>query len=108
VRFMGKGTFAVQAIPPSLKAKDLPELLADAADDLSSGGSGRSPEERVQRVLATMACHASVRAGQELSPQEMMDILRALDIVDFGVCAHGRPVIVRLDVSELERRFHRS
>ena len=106
--FMGGGSFAIHAIPPALQREDLATLLADAADDVLAGGPGRSPEERVQRVLATMACHASVRAGQPLSLPEMEELLRALDVVDFGVCAHGRPVVVRLDVAELERRFHRT
>ena len=106
--FMGGGSFAIHAIPPALQREDLATLLADAADDVLAGGPGRSPEERVQRVLATMACHASVRAGQPLSLPEMEQLLRALDVVDFGVCAHGRPVVVRLDVAELERRFHRT
>jgi DNA mismatch repair protein MutL len=108
VSFLGGGTFGVQSVPPALKKEDLKMLLADAADEILGGGAGRSPEERFQRVLATMACHASVTANQELSLQEMRDLLFALDIVDFGVCAHGRPVVVRLDLPELERRFHRT
>jgi DNA mismatch repair protein MutL len=55
-----------------------------------------------------MACHTSIRAGQTLSPYEMRELLRALDEVDFSVCAHGRPVVIRVGMAELERRFHRA
>ena len=43
-----------------------------------------------------------------LSPYEMRELLRALDEVDFSVCAHGRPVVIRVSSAELERRFHRA
>ena len=55
-----------------------------------------------------MACHNSIRANQVLSHYEMREMLKALDGVDFSVCAHGRPVAIRVDQRELERRFHRS
>ena len=78
------------------------------ADDLAEGGSGEAARNLSEKVLATMACHSSVRAGQTLSPYEMRELLRALDQVDFSVCAHGRPVCIRVSPAELERRFHRS
>jgi DNA mismatch repair protein MutL len=55
-----------------------------------------------------MACHNSIRSNHTLSVYEMREMLKALDGVDYAVCAHGRPVIVRLDQHELERRFHRA
>lgn len=81
----------------------------DVADDLAAGGRGEEPARAlIERLLNTMACHSSVRAGQSLSPYEMRELLRALDEVDFGVCAHGRPVAIRVASNELEHRFHRS
>jgi septal ring factor EnvC (AmiA/AmiB activator) len=50
----------------------------------------------------------SVKAGQTLSAYEMRSLLQSLDSVDFSVCAHGRPVAIRVSVDELERRFHRT
>jgi DNA mismatch repair protein MutL len=59
-------------------------------------------------VLATMACHGSVRAGDLLAREEAEALLRALDAVDFaGHCPHGRPVITRIPWGELERRVGR-
>ncbi len=106
--FSGGGTFAIRAIPAGLKNQDLAALLEDLADDLAEGGRGAPAEELRDRVLNTMACHNSIRAAQRLSPYEMRELLVALDSVDFSVCAHGRPVAIRVDQGELERRFHRS
>ena len=82
--------------------------MEDVADDIALGGTGAPLEERLQLKLATTACHASIRAGDRLSPFRMQEMLEELDEVDFGVCAHGRPVAIRIDAKELEKRFHRS
>ena len=108
VEHYGGGTFAIRALPAGLKNQDMPQLLEDIADDLAEGGRGAPALEMRDRVLNTMACHNSIRAAQTLSPYEMRELLKALDGVDFSVCAHGRPVAIRVDQVELERRFHRS
>ncbi|MCB9759315.1 MAG: DNA mismatch repair endonuclease MutL [Alphaproteobacteria bacterium] len=104
----GGGAFAVSAVPPGLSNADVPALVRDIADDLAEGGAGLAGRDIMDHMLATMACHNSIRAHQALSPYEMRELLKALDAVDFEVCAHGRPVAIRVDQAELERRFHRS
>ena len=104
----GGSSFAIKQVPAVLARADLPRLVADVADDLAAGGRGVPAQELVEKILATMACHTSVRAGQTLSPFEMRELLRALDEVDFSVCAHGRPVSIRISAAELARRFHRT
>ena len=104
----GNGAFAVKAVPPGLREADVPALIRDVADDLAAGGRGLQGRDLAEHVLATMACHNSIRANHTLSLYEMKEMLKALDGVDYAVCAHGRPVIVRLDQHELERRFHRA
>ncbi|MES2637905.1 MAG: DNA mismatch repair endonuclease MutL [Myxococcota bacterium] len=105
---MGGGTFAVLGLPAALRDMDLHTLLADIADELAEGGGATAADDRLQLALATRACHTSVRAGQVLSELEMRALLVALDEVDFSVCAHGRPVAIRVGTGELERRFHRA
>lgn len=104
----GDRTFAVKQVPSELRGADPTRIVLDLADDLADGGAGRPLQKLREKALATLACHGSVRAGQTLSPYEMRELLRALDQVDFSVCAHGRPVCIRLSSTELERRFHRS
>jgi DNA mismatch repair protein MutL len=107
---LGGATFAIQALPAALRDMDLGTLLSDIADEIAEGGGATAvaADDRLQLALATRACHTSVRAGQHLSELEMRALLVSLDEVDFSVCAHGRPVAIRVGSGELERRFHRS
>jgi DNA mismatch repair protein MutL len=102
------GTFAIRAVPGSLEKVDLGRLITDIANDLSEGGRGLAGRDLTEHLLATMACHNSIRGHQDLTPYLMRELLQQLDEVDFGVCAHGRPVAIRISEAELERRFHRS
>lgn len=104
----GGEAFAVKQVPAALSKANLQQLIEDVADDLAGGGTGEPARDLVEKVLATMACHNSIRAGQRLNTFEMRELLSQLDQVDFSVCAHGRPVTIRITPAELERRFHRS
>ncbi|MEE2752134.1 MAG: DNA mismatch repair endonuclease MutL [Myxococcota bacterium] len=104
----GGGSFAVRGVPPAMGKVDIARLLEDIADELAEGGKATAGQEIADHILATMACHGSVRAHQVLSDYEMRQLLLALDGIDFGVCAHGRPVAIRLSEHELEHRFHRN
>ncbi|HCF56712.1 MAG TPA: hypothetical protein DFS52_01785, partial [Myxococcales bacterium] len=58
--------------------------------------------------LATMACHAAVRAHQVLSAEESRALLDALDAIDFNTrCPHGRPVAAELTLADLEKQVAR-
>lgn len=107
VRFLGGDTFAVHALPAPLARAEPGALLGDIADEVAAGARPSLPEARLGQFLATLACHTSVRAGDELTPDAMQRLLAELDDVDFSVCAHGRPVVITIPPSELERRFHR-
>ncbi len=56
--------------------------------------------------MCSRSCNS--KWNQRLNDYEMRKLLEALDEVDFGVCAHGRPVAIRVTEAELERRFHRA
>jgi DNA mismatch repair protein MutL len=107
VRAVGVSAVAVHAVPKILARAHPARLVRDLVAELSRAG-GRSFGAAADRVLATMACHGSVRAGDALSREEAEALLRSLDAVDFsGHCPHGRPVITRLAYDELERRVGR-
>lgn len=107
VRAVGDGAVAVHAVPAILARAEPARVVQDLASELSRAG-GRSFGGAVDLVLATMACHGSIRAGDAISPEEVRALLTALDEVDFaGHCPHGRPVVMRLGWSELERRVGR-
>ena len=81
----------------------LEKLLAEWADE-----GAPSEEERLERVLAEIACHSVVRAGDRLSPSEAEALLRSMDSADFqGPSPHNRPVMLRMSLSDIARRFGR-
>lgn len=107
VRAVGDGAVAVHALPALLRKPDPARVVRDLAGELSKQG-GRALSGALDLVLATMACHGSIRAGDAIAPAEAQALLVALDKVDFaGHCPHGRPIVMRLPWNELERRVHR-
>ncbi len=107
VRAVSDGAVAVHAVPAILARAEPARVVRDLASELSRAG-GRAFGGAVDLVLATMACHGSIRAGDAVSPEEARALLTALDEVDFaGHCPHGRPVVMRLGWTELERRVGR-
>ncbi len=107
LRAVGPNAVAVHAVP-MLLARARPErIVRDLVAEL--GRAARRPfGDAADLVLATMACHGSVRAGDVLSREEATMLLRALDDVDFaGHCPHGRPVVTRIGYEELDRRVGR-
>jgi DNA mismatch repair protein MutL len=104
----GPGAWAVKAAPAVLGAQDARRLLHDVVEECMDGGTARTAEAAVEHVLATLACHASVRGEHAMSPEEARALLAAMDEVDCAVnCPHGRPVVVELSRAEVERWFHR-
>jgi DNA mismatch repair protein MutL len=104
----GGDAFAVKGAPAALGGVDLAALLGDLAGQLAEVGSGSALDEALHDLLATMACHAAVRANQEISAEEARALLDGLDAIDFKArCPHGRPVVFELPLAELERRVGR-
>lgn len=98
----GGTSIAVRKVP-SLLAND-PSALRSILDSLIDSGS-RDP---MDAVLESIACHAAIKAGEEMTFDAMERLIRDLaGLENPWVCAHGRPTIVRLTLPELERKFKR-
>jgi DNA mismatch repair protein MutL len=116
VRPFGGRSFALCAAPDlgaygrgAQVHRDPEHLLRQVLEELDEGGRSDALRERADLLLATMACHAAVRAGDVLDATKALALLQAMDEVDYSpYCPHGRPVLVRLSRSELERRFGRA
>jgi DNA mismatch repair protein MutL len=107
VRAVGDSAVAVHGVPDLLMHAEPSSVVRDLVAEVSRT-AGRPFRGAVDLVLATMACHGSVRAGDAVSPAEATALLRALDAVDFaGHCPHGRPLVMRMTFGELERRVGR-
>jgi DNA mismatch repair protein MutL len=104
----GDDAIAIKAVPAGLRAAKPEAVVRELVADLAERGASRAVEERLDLVLATIACHSVVRAGDSLTPREAEALLRSMDGVEYKAhCPHGRPVLLRLGVDEIARRFGR-
>jgi DNA mismatch repair protein MutL len=104
----GPGAVLVREVPAMLAGCGIAELVRDLASDSMAGEQGRALAERLDRILATVACHGSVRAGRRLNLAEMDALLRQMESTpNSGQCNHGRPTFVELKLGDLERLFGR-
>ncbi len=104
----GPGAMLVRSVPAALANGDVQALVRDVADDLAANDDALLLGERLDHVLATMACHGSVRAGRSLSVAEMNALLREMEITPrSGQCNHGRPTWVKLALADVEKLFGR-
>ncbi|AIT79039.1 DNA mismatch repair endonuclease MutL [Novosphingobium pentaromativorans] len=104
----GPAAMLVRAVPSVLGKTDVQGLLRDLADDLAKNGDALLLGEKLDLVLATMACHGSVRAGRSLTVAEMNALLREMERTPrSGQCNHGRPTWVKLAHQDIEKLFGR-
>jgi len=74
-------------------------------DSLSGGDEG----DWIEKIAISIACHSAVRAGQELTADEMRELIRQLEqVATPHTCPHGRPIMIRLSSEQLRREFGRS
>lgn len=104
----GPGTVAVTAIPQLLGDTNPTLLLKDILNDLQDMAARTTLHQRLERVLATLACHHSIRANRRLSLPEQNSLLRQMEATPASLtCNHGRPTTVTVSLTELEKLFER-
>ena len=104
----GPRQLALREVPLALGSRDLAGLVRDALRELAEEGGALAVATRRERVLATVACHAAVRAHRRLTLPEMNALLREMERTDRAdQCNHGRPTWVRLTLADLDRLFLR-
>jgi DNA mismatch repair protein MutL len=104
----GDGAVIIREVPAAIGKADVSGIVRDVADELSELGVSTSVEDRINHVLATMACHNSVRSGRKLRPEEMNALLREMETTpNAGQCNHGRPTFIELKLSDIEKLFGR-
>ena len=105
----GPRAIAVRETPALLGNTDISGLVRDLADGLAEWDSAAALTERMEAIIARMACHGSVRSGRRLRVDEMNALLRDMEAVPHsGQCIHGRPTYVELKKGDIERLFGRS
>jgi len=104
----GDGAVIIREVPATIGKADIAGIVRDVADELAELGVTTRVEERINHVLATMACHNSVRSGRRLRPEEMNALLREMEATpNSGQCNHGRPTFIELKLADIEKLFGR-
>lgn len=104
----GEGTLKVSAVPLLLSTEESAQALLALAEDLEGLDRGTHVQEALQRIAATTACHAAVKANYPLTYEKMTHILEELRATAYStICPHGRPVMLRITKREIEKNFER-
>jgi DNA mismatch repair protein MutL len=105
---MGPRSVAIQAAPAGITGGDAEKLLTEILDGIERENAAISIETLQAKIAASTACHAAIKVNMPLDQTKMEWLLAALAKTDCPMsCPHGRPVVLRYSVKEIEKAFHR-
>ncbi len=104
----GGNTFVVHAVPAFLSKEDLEQVVRGVLDDIFNQKNSSKIHGDVEKILTYMACRSAIKFGQKLNLPEMQELIMQMDKLKRPyTCPHGRPTMISLTLSELERMFGR-
>ncbi len=105
---MGPRSVAIQATPAGVASNDAEKLLTEILDGIERENAAISIETLQAKIAASTACHAAIKVNMPLDQTKMEWLLTALAKTDCPMsCPHGRPVVLRYSIKEIEKAFHR-
>lgn len=108
LKVFGRNTVVIEGIPADVKPGSEQKILTDVLEDFKANEHASVIDVR-DRLAKSFACKAAIKAGDPLNAQEMTVLIEQLFLTNMPyVCPHGRPVVIRIPVEELDRRFGRT
>ncbi|MDG7056710.1 MAG: DNA mismatch repair endonuclease MutL [Wolbachia endosymbiont of Penenirmus auritus] len=108
IEIKSENKVVVREIPAILGTIDVKEMLINIVDRLTEIEDTLPIEDKVNKILATIACYGSIRAGRKMKLEEMIELLRQMEKTPYsGQCNHGRPTYIEMKLSDIEKLFER-
>ena len=108
IKIADQTALIIQSAPAMLIKSNLIDLTQQVLNDLIEFGQSNTILEQENRILSTLACHGSIRAGRKLTIPEMNALLRDIEQTErANQCNHGRPTWVKLRLQDLDALFLR-
>lgn len=108
IEIFGRDAIAVKAVPVTIAQIKINEMISDISDQLSDQNQTPSLQEKREKILASLACRAAIKANKVLSHEDVAALCRELEATPFNLtCPHGRPITINFSLSEIERMFKR-
>lgn len=104
----GGRSFRIDSLPAFLEVADVAEFLRNVIDELITSGRTTSPMRLGEEMIATTVCRHAIKANDELRYPEVEKLIRDLLACELPYCCpHGRPTMIQISLSELEKKFGR-
>lgn len=104
----GGNSYVIRSVPAQLASGNPEEALDGLISDLAQWQTAGDLDSQREELLATIACHSAVKAGEHLIVQEMTGLVADLIQTQApAVCPHGDPIIVTITGEQLDRKFER-